>query len=130
MATFEIIVRRRGKKGLLTFSHGDIAVSTTCWWDPQVKIEPNSDGYVAYATRMHTKKDSVTGDKRPGIWLGKDVKYARGTKKSNAIFIHEGKNAAWSDGCIVAVRADVMRMWNAITPKGQPNVLVKVFDDG
>jgi len=72
----------------------------------------------------------VTHEKRPGIWLGKNVKYAHGTKSSNEIFIHEGNNVSWSDGCIVAKRGEVMKIWNAINPKEQPNVLVKVIDEG
>ena len=66
---------------------------------------------------------------RPGIWLGKGIKYARGTKTSGAIFLHEGKSAAWSDGCIVCDRTEFLKMWNAISPNSQPHVLVKVSDE-
>ena len=129
MADFEIVVKRSGHSGTMTFAHGDVSVSTTCWWDLKVEIDAKSDGYVAYATRLAHKKDSVTHEKRPGIWLGKNVKYAHGTKSSNEIFIHEGNNVSWSDGCIVAKRGEVMKIWNAINPKEQPNVLVKVIDE-
>jgi hypothetical protein len=129
LAQYEIIVKRLGHKGKLIFSHGDIAVDTTCWWDPKVVVEANPDGYVCYVTRMNTKKDSVTKEKRPGIWFGKGVKYAHGTKSSNGIFIHEGTNADWSDGCIVAARNEVMKIWNAIHPQGDSTVLVKVTDE-
>lgn len=129
MAHFEIVVKRSGHKGKMTFSHGDISVNTTCWWDPKVVIDAKPEGYPCYVTRMHTKKDSKTGEKRPGIWFGKGVKYAHGTKSSNGIFIHEGTNADWSDGCIVAARNEVMKIWNAIHPQGDSTVLVKVTDE-
>src|SRR5262245_1225813 len=128
MASYEIVVKRSGTSGTLSFSAGDVSVETTCWWDPAVVIDANADGYLSYATRMSTKKDSQTGENRPGIWLGKGVKYSHGTKKSNAIFIHEGTSAAWSDGCIVANRSEVLKIWNAISPKDNANVLVKVTD--
>jgi hypothetical protein len=113
----------------MSFSHGDVSVSTPCWWDLEVEIDAKSDGYVSYATRLAHKNDSVTGEKRPGIWLGKGVKYAHGTKSSNEIFIHEGNNAGWSDGCIVANRGEVLKIWTAINPKESANVLVKVTDE-
>jgi hypothetical protein len=129
MATYEIIVKRSGHSGTLTFSQGDVSVSTTCWWDLDVEIDAKSDGYLSYATRLAHKKDSVTGEKRPGIWLGKNVKYAHGTKSSNEIFIHEGNDASWSDGCIVAKRGEVLKIWNAINPKETATVLIKVTDE-
>ncbi|HET9902493.1 MAG TPA: hypothetical protein VFQ27_02185 [Xanthobacteraceae bacterium] len=128
MASYEINVIRYGKSGWLIFNSGDVSVFTTCWWDPNVVIDENSDGYVAYATHMANKNDSVTHEKRPAIWLGKGVKYANGSRRSNGIFIHEGKNSGWSDGCIVAERAEVLKIWNAIVPKETDNVLVKVVD--
>src|SRR4051794_3737858 len=126
MADFEITVTRSGDSGTLEFQYGTVAVKTTCWWDPEVVIDANADGYVAYATQMPNKVNTATGKKpRPGIWLGKGIKYAYGTKSSNGIFIHEGKNAGWSDGCIVADRGEVMKIWNTISPKEAANVLVK-----
>ena len=129
MADFEITVKRNGHSGTMTFASGDLSVSTRCWWDLKVEIDAKSDGYVCYATRLANKRDSETGEKRPGIWFGKNVKYAHGTKSSNEIFIHEGSDASWSDGCIVAKRGEVMKIWNAINPKERPNVLVKVIDE-
>ena len=55
--------------------------------------------------------------------------YANGTKSSNEIFIHGGSNASWSDGCIVANRGEVLKIWNTIHPKENANVLVKVIDE-
>jgi hypothetical protein len=128
MADFEIRVKRGKTSGTMEFTAGDVSVSTTCWWDPDVKIDANEEGYLACATHMANKPDSLTGGKRPGLWFGKGIKYAHGTKKSNGIFIHEGKNAAWSDGCIVADRAEVLKIWTAINPKEQFVVSVKVED--
>jgi hypothetical protein len=127
--TYEIVVRRSSASGTLTFSHGDTSVSTTCWWDPGVVIDASAEGYLSYATRMATKTDSVTQQRRPGIWLGRGVKWSNGTRTSNQIFIHEGRNASWSDGCIVIRRDDMMTMWNAISPKERANVRVKVIDE-
>ena len=127
MTDFTITVKRSGHSGQLAFESDAVKVDTKCWWDPAVVIEAGD--YECYATRMATKKDSVTGENRPGIWLGKGVKYAKGTKTSDAIFVHEGKNASWSDGCIVAARGEVIKIWNAINPKGKPNVLVRVLDE-
>lgn len=127
MASYRIDVKRGSSSGLLTFNAGGVSVSTTCWWDPQHVIV--ADDYPSYRTHMASKKDSVTGQKRPGIWLGKDVPYGDGSRKSNGIFIHEGRNASWSDGCIVCVRSEFIRIWNAIQPDGSANVLVSVTDD-
>jgi hypothetical protein len=126
---YEVIIKRGKNKGTLFFHSAGVTVDTTCWWDPKVKIDAAPDGYLCWKTRMNTKKDSVTKEKRPGIWFGKDIKYAKGTRKSNAIFLHEGKNAYWSDGCIVCDRTEFMKMWDAIGPNTQPHVLVKVTDE-
>ena len=121
MATYEIFVKRNGHHGTMSFSHGDISVSTKCGLaGRKVEIDAKSDGYPSYATRLAHKKDSVTGEKRPGIWLGKGVKYAHVTKSSNEILIHEGKDASWSDGCIVGQRGEVLKIWNATIPRKAP----------
>ena len=127
--SYTVIIRRGKEKGTLFFTCAGVLVDTTCWWDAKVKIEAAPDGYPSWKTHMATKKDSVTGKARPGIWLGKGIKYAKGTKASNAIFLHEGKNAIWSDGCIVCDRTEFLKMWNAISPSSEPHVLVKVVDE-
>jgi hypothetical protein len=128
MAGFEILVKRGKSTGTMVFTAGDVAVSTACWWDPDVVIEAKPEGYSACATHMANKRDSLTGDKRPGLWFGRGVKYAHGTKTSNGIFIHEGSSARWSDGCIVADRAEILKIWTAINPKEQFVVTVRVED--
>ncbi len=127
--SYEVVIKRGKEKGTLHFHSAGVTVETTCWWDPKVMIDAAPDGYLSWKTNMATKKDSVTGKPRPGIWLGKGIKYAKGTKTSGAIFLHEGKNAAWSDGCIVCDRTEFLKMWNAISPNSQPHVLVKVSDE-
>jgi hypothetical protein len=128
MADYTITVKRNSKSGTLSFISGDISVSTECWWDPDNVIVANADGYLCCATRMHSAKDSVTKEKRPGIWFGKGIKYNHGTKTGDGAFIHEGTGASWSKGCIVARRPEVMRIWNAISPQGEFNILVKIVD--
>ena len=129
MAEYEIMVRRSGKSGRLTFQSGEVQVDTTCWWDPKVVVDARPEGYPCWATRMATKKDSVSGEKRPGIWFGKNIKYARGTKSSNGIFIHEGTDSNWSDGCIVCQRDQFIKIWNVIPASSSANVLVKIVDE-
>ena len=125
--TYEIRVVRRNKDGTLTFRNGNINISETCWWDPEVVIDAGT--YTAYATRMANKDDGSDGGKREGIWLGKGVPYNGGQGKSNGIFIHKGTSAAWSDGCIVLSGAKVYEMWTSINPKEKPNVTVVVEDE-
>jgi hypothetical protein len=122
-----ITVFRFTNFGHMYFASGSTVVITMCWWDPAHRIDAKPAGYPAYATYMTTRKDSVTGLKRPGIWLGKGVPYNNSGRTSDGIFIHEGKDAGWSDGRIVAKREDVLKIWEAI-PQGGANALVQVFD--
>lgn len=93
-------------------------------WDPDVKIA--SGTYVKCSkTHMKSKKDSVTGELRPGIYLPDAV--VPGTD-NHSIFIHEGKDASWSDGCIVLDRDRMLAMWNEIIPSDGMNITVKVVD--
>lgn len=123
---YKVKVVRGKSEGRLKFSHGDVQVDTTCWWDPKVVID--SGTYTGFATRMASKTDGFDGGKREAIWLGKNVGYNdMAGRKSDAIFIHKGTSAAWSDGCIVADTAEVLKIWKAITPKEQPNVSIEVL---
>ncbi|UWQ74042.1 L,D-transpeptidase family protein [Leisingera sp. M658] len=125
LASYTITVTRTGKDtGKLEFSSGSVSLDETCWWDPNVKIAAGT--YTKCSkTRMSSKKDSVTGKKRPGIYLPDAV--VPGTD-NHSIFIHEGKDPSWSDGCIVLTRDKMMEMWNEITPMDGKNVTVKVID--
>ena len=42
------------------------------------------------------------------------------------IFIHKGTSSAWSRGCIVIAEQEMLRIWNAITPKDGRNITVIV----
>ncbi len=99
-------------------------IETTCWWDAKNRI-PGGTYADCSKTRMATKTDSVTGEARPGIFLPSAV--APDTGKAT-IFIHEGKDPSWSDGCLVIERAQMMRLWNAIQPADARNVTVEVTD--
>ncbi|MCG7927705.1 MAG: hypothetical protein JAY67_19470 [Candidatus Thiodiazotropha taylori] len=121
---YQVKVRRTSNDmGKLTFNENGVNVDSDCWWDPNVRITAGTYTGCS-ATRMASKEDSVTGEKRPGIFLPTAV--APDTR-ANTIFIHEGKDATWSDGCIVLPRDDMMRMWNSIE-KNARNVTVQVID--
>lgn len=83
---------------------------TTCWWAKDNVIP--SGRYGAVKTRMASKPDSEPKDKpkeqrprRPGLLL-KDV------PGHEEIFVHEGKDASWSEGCIVIARARLMEIFD------------------
>lgn len=136
--TYEIKVVRGENQGTLSFNSGSISVSTPCWWDPAVKVEAGT--YAGYATWMANKIDPGSPpDNKPcpwknnqkrrvGIFLGKGVPVVNRTRHSDDIFIHKGTDASWSDGCIVADSGEVLKIWNAITPKDSQNVTVIVED--
>ena len=128
---YEIRIVRRGNDGTLTFRHGGVNISETCWWDPKVVI--NAGEYPGYASRMENKLDGLTVDargkkRREAIWLGKGVPYGKGKGKSNGIFIHKGVDPSWSDGCIVLPEQHVFKIWSEIQPKERPVVTVVVED--
>ncbi len=123
-SAYTVTVTRTGDTGKLEFSSGSVSLNETCYWDPNVKIAAGT--YVNCSkTRMTSKKDSVTGELRPGIYLPDAV--VPGTD-NHSIFIHEGKDASWSDGCIVLDRTKMMKMWNELQPNDGRNVTVKVID--
>jgi|GEM_PF-2485416 len=117
------VARGSGDSGTLTFSNHSTQISTTCWWDPSNRIAAGT--YTrGSATLMHTKTDPLDPTKkRKGVYLPD----AKSPQTGNAdIFIHEGKNASWSDGCIVIERSEMERLWAAIEPKDGFNVTVVV----
>lgn len=122
--SFEIRVKRDGKKGTLSFSNGGVGVTTPCWWDPAVVVDPGT--YTGYATRMANKKDGWDKGNRQAIWLGKMVPVNNGSRNASGIFIHKGTSPAWSDGCIVIQEAELRKIWTVIEPKEKPNVTVIV----
>jgi len=97
-------------QGRLTFTDGPIGINAECWFDENTPIETGKT-YTGAATRMATKFDSVeTNKKRPGIFLKEFG--------SRGIFIHEGKDVSWSEGCVVLNRDDMMKMWDHIIAQG------------
>lgn len=124
-STYSIDVKRTSKdQGRLVFEAGSVRVDTDCWWAADKKIAGGIYGDCS-KTRMATKKDSVTNENRPAIFLPSAVAPDTG---SNSIFIHEGNDPSWSDGCIVLQRAQMMRIWNAISPENARNVTVTIHD--
>ena len=93
----------------MTFASGGIYVNCSCWYKETTPIEKGRS-YEAAATRMETKKDTVTKEKRPGIFLKEFG--ARG------IFLHEGKDATWSDNCVVLPRDQMLTIWEHIEAQG------------
>jgi hypothetical protein len=90
---------------------------TKCWWDPKKKI-PAGTYAGCSTTRMSKKNDTGGTGKRHGVFIP-DVPGYKG------IFIHEGKSAAWSDGCIVCARARVVQIYEAVPLNGK-NITVVV----
>jgi hypothetical protein len=99
------IEKREPNTGLLAFVSGGIHVNCTCWYKHTTPIERGIT-YTGAATRMTTKSDSVTGERRPGIFLKEFGK--------RGIFIHEGEDVSWSDNCIVLPREEMMKIWDHI----------------
>jgi hypothetical protein len=130
--SYTINIERGDQTGTLTFNHGSVSVSTTCWWDLKVKIDAGT--YTGYATWMASKQEDDgmpcpwKGNQkyRPAIYLGKNVPVNNRT--SDDIFIHKGTSAAWSDGCIVCAANEVKKIWNAISPKDTANVTIIIKD--
>lgn len=127
--TIEVI--RRAKSGTLKFQGNGVSVATTCWWDPNVKIDAKTYSGCS-ATWMSNKTDGRVvcpwdpqkRKLREAIFLGTGVPVNGRT--SNEIFIHKGLDAGWSDGCIVAQDNEVWKIWNAITAKDAANITVVV----
>lgn len=125
IAAFEIEVRRpKGSSGTLDFKVGGRKrwpSPTTCWWDPKKRI-PEGAYVGCSATHMTKALDSVTKKQRPAIYIPNIPGYS-------GVFVHEGKNEGWSDGCIVCAREKVIEIFNAV-PRDGKNITVVVFDDG
>jgi hypothetical protein len=124
---FTIDILRSGNKGTLKFQSGDVSVNTTCWWAADVRIDAGI--YTGAATRMTNKNDGSGGGKRQAIYLGEGVKYNHGTKTSDGIFIHKGTGPSWSEGCIVIVEFELMKIWTCINPKDAYIVTIGVSDE-
>jgi hypothetical protein len=121
---FTINIVRGNDCGTLTFDYGDLHVNTPCWWDKTNVVDAGT--YIGAATRMTNKKDGSDGGNREAIYLGQGV-WMNHNRRSNDIFIHRGSSAAWSEGCIVADRDEVRRIWQCI-PQDLYIVTINVSD--
>lgn len=125
--SYHIEVLRRGSgSGTVVFSGAEVTVETDCWWNPDCTIEAGTY-HCCSKTRMATSKDSVTGERRPAIFMPHAVAPDTGR---NTIFLHEGNNPADSKGCIVMPREQMLRILDAIHPADARNVTVIVRDVG
>lgn len=105
-------------EGTLTYTSGNTSVSTTCWFELANPI-PAKEYNLCSATTMSSKKNS-SGGNREAIYLP-DSQTGRG-----GIFIHMGSSSAWSEGCIVIVEPELLKIWNSINPKDSHNVSITV----
>jgi hypothetical protein len=125
---YEIKVARHAQKGRLTFTSGNVAVDTACWWKRDNRVDAGT--YTGYATRMASKTDGADGGKREAVWLGRNVPMNNATHKSNDIFIHKGTGPSWSDGCIVCAESELVKIWSTIEPKERANITITITDEG
>jgi len=103
------IIMNTATEGQISFSDGPIGINCVCWFKETTPIEKGKR-YRGAATRMKNKVDSVTGEKRPGIFL-KEL-------GAREIFIHEGRDVSWSENCVVLNRDDMMKMWDHVVTQG------------
>lgn len=123
--TWRIEVRRdRPDSGTLSFSGNGLGLVTTCWWAADKRI---AAGVYTQAskTRMASKPDSVTGERRPAIFLPTALAPDTGNA---TIFIHEGKDPSWSDGCLVIERDRMLQLWHALPAMDAHDITVEVID--
>lgn len=116
---YTVQVKRGKTEGTLSYE-GSISVTTTCWWDLVKKI-PAGEYTLCSKTRMTTKKNSK---KQP-----REAIFLPAVPGFKGIFIHMGKNSAWSDGCIVITEPQMLKIWNDIKPEDGRNVTVEVTDE-
>jgi hypothetical protein len=106
------ITMKTSTSGTLEFR--PLGINVQCLFDSSTPIIKGSS-YRGAATRMDTKKDSVTGERRPGIYI---------PVSGRQIFIHEGTSLSWSDGCIVIPRDKMMQIWKHIVDNGDEDEYV------
>ena len=108
---FEIFIKKESATaGTLKFATARIAVASPCWFAAETPITAGHS-YECAATRMRDKVDSVTGEKRPGVFFR--------TFGVRGIFIHEGPDVTWSENCVVVPRTQFMKIWEHIVSTGQ-----------
>lgn len=102
--------------GTLTFNHAGLVINTKCWFEIKNPLIPKKYTRCS-ATHMSSKKNSL-GQPREGIYLPNSQTNRQG------IFIHMGNSAAWSEGCVVIKETELLKIWQAITPKNSENITV------
>jgi len=130
---FTIDIVRGNDYGMLKFDYEplNVRVYTKCWWDPTNKVDAGT--YIGAATRMTNKKDGFDGmpeapTNREAIYLGSNVPCNSGVRRCNGIFIHKGYSARESQGCILADKWEVLKIWQCINPKDLYFVMINVSD--
>ena len=112
---FLITVYRTGRdSGTLAYD-GDKEhnLVTPCWFD--AKVRPAAKNYPTCSATM------MAARKWPAILL-EDPPRLKG------IFIHQGNDPSWSEGCIVIPKPVLLRIWHDIQPKDAHNVSVTVVE--
>jgi hypothetical protein len=115
---YSILVTRKKREGTLAYQ-GSIALTTKCWWDLERKVPAGKYRFCS-KTRMATKLSS-SGDKREAIFIP-DVPGYKG------VFIHMGTGPKWSDGCVVIIESDLLKIWRDIIPEDGRNITVTIKD--
>lgn len=116
--SIKVVRNTSNGSGILSYTSGNTSVSTTCWFELANPI-PAKTYNLCSATTMSTKTNSSGGD-REAIYLPNDQTGRRG------IFIHMGSSPAWSEGCIVIIEPELLKIWNSISPKNGHNVSITI----
>jgi hypothetical protein len=103
--TYTITISKLSEtQGTLEFYDGNMSINVPCYFS-NTPLERGST-YTGYITHMATKTDSEYPDQlRAGIYI---------PYPGRQIFIHEGKSADWSTGCVVINRGSMIELWNYI----------------
>lgn len=116
---YQIKIDRVAKEGTLTFNSPGTLVTTKCYWDLEKKIPAGS--YPNCSATTMARKKNTAGNPREAIFIPNVPGFS-------GIFIHMGKPPYenWSDGCIVIDEIQMVKIYNAISPKNGHNVTVKI----
>ena len=114
MTQYTIDIELGRTDGTLAFEHGNINVSTRCWWNlSKPKLKEGSYGGI---------KTNMASSGYRAIWLPDAV----GSKGKHDIFIHSGSGPSDSQGCIVIRQPELARIWLTIQPPNIKNISVRV----
>lgn len=119
---FITITRNHTDHGELRY-RGSFEFTCRCDWDPPDQI-PAGHFPGCSATYMSSAKNSA-GGKREAIFLPN-------VPGRTGIFLHYWPGtglSVWSDGCILLLEPNILKIWKDILPKDGRNVTVEVLDD-